>query len=315
MAIRKSKWIADCAPEESISSVARRAVDARLATFWHYLPLAARQPDDDPEYVHQLRVAARRAVAALDTFSEVLPPKRRRNMRRKLRRARRAAGAARDLDVLLERFEQADTETHDDRAVLLRLIRSRRQQAQPALVELYKHLKRRRFPRRIRRLVSRARWRDKHLPEPTYGDTARSSLRALVEETFRDAPEHSASTEALHAFRIQLKRLRYAMELFAGAFPPELRREIYPQIAHLQQLLGNLNDRAAFIERLETWRTEEEAEETRQAIERQLVNERAALNLERTRLEAQWKEHDLPQLRWRLDRLLDDHLPAQAEAG
>ena len=50
--------------------------DARLRTLWNWLPLAAKNADDDVEYVHQLRVASRRAMAVLEIFDAMLPRKR-----------------------------------------------------------------------------------------------------------------------------------------------------------------------------------------------------------------------------------------------
>ena len=49
---------------------------------------------------HQLRVATRRAGAALEIFRDCLPEKDYQTARKQLRRLRRAAGAARDWDVL-----------------------------------------------------------------------------------------------------------------------------------------------------------------------------------------------------------------------
>ena len=48
----------------------------------------------------------------------------------------------------------------------------------------------------------------------------------------------------LHAFRIEGKQLRYAMEIFAGAFPPAFRGELYPLVEQLQERLGKINDHA-----------------------------------------------------------------------
>ena len=48
--------------------------------------------------------------------------------------------------------------------------------------------------------------------------------------------------QALHAFRIQGKQVRYAMEIFAGAFPPEFREQLYPIVETLQDRLGAIND-------------------------------------------------------------------------
>src|SRR5262249_41087486 len=60
---------------------------------------AAYHADEDVEHVHQLRVASRRADAALKLFRAYLPRGTYRKARARLRAIRRAAGDARDWDV------------------------------------------------------------------------------------------------------------------------------------------------------------------------------------------------------------------------
>ena len=51
----------------------------------------------------------------------------------------------------------------------------------------------------------------------------------------------------LHQMRISGKRVRYAMELLAGAFDDSFRTELYPIYAEVQELLGTINDHATAI--------------------------------------------------------------------
>src|SRR5437879_5070487 len=95
------KWIKDLTAATPVADAARRVLTVRLEAVRDYLPLALHEPDKDPEYVHQLRVATRRARAALDIFAPCLPPKVHKAAKKRLRRIRRAAGAARDWDVFL----------------------------------------------------------------------------------------------------------------------------------------------------------------------------------------------------------------------
>jgi CHAD domain-containing protein len=48
--------------------------------------------------------------------------------------------------------------------------------------------------------------------------------------------------ENLHALRIESKRLRYAMEIFAPCFDDRFRKELYPDFKVLQDYLGEIND-------------------------------------------------------------------------
>lgn len=92
-----------CSPSE----LARRTISENLRRVWQTLQLAAQFSSNCVEDMHDLRVATRRAVAALRSFRRFVPKRDTRRMRRDLRRLRRAAGEARDLDVLIQQlFEQ-----------------------------------------------------------------------------------------------------------------------------------------------------------------------------------------------------------------
>src|SRR5262245_57840761 len=95
-----SKWVEGVDGDSSVSAACRRSLEDRLATVAYWLPLAARQIDDDVEKVHQLRVSTRRAIAALKLYRDWLPRRTRRWLKKRLNDSREAAGAARDLDVL-----------------------------------------------------------------------------------------------------------------------------------------------------------------------------------------------------------------------
>src|SRR5262245_48894926 len=105
------KWIPDLTPETPLVEAARRALALRLQVVADHLPKAVAAAEEDVEHVHQLRVATRRADAALRLFHLCLPRKVYRRARKRLRKIRRAAGAARDWDVFLislgERIEAA----------------------------------------------------------------------------------------------------------------------------------------------------------------------------------------------------------------
>ena len=139
---RNSKWI-DVQPGDSAEQVARRALRGRLERMWHYLERAAQESQAETENVHQLRVFARRASATLEIFSSWLPKRRGKWMRKQVTRVRRAAGDARDFDVLLMRWQQ---ETHRlpaaQKEVLLAQLKERRRAAQHPIEEVQEKLSR-----------------------------------------------------------------------------------------------------------------------------------------------------------------------------
>ena len=98
----EGKWVTGLHPGMPADEAARVALSVRLSAVRHRLPPAAERAAEDVEHVHQLRVATRRAGAAVGIFRDLLPPKPRRAARTVLRAVNRAAGAARDWDVFQE---------------------------------------------------------------------------------------------------------------------------------------------------------------------------------------------------------------------
>ncbi len=98
------KWVKDLQAETPLAEAAHRVLRTRLAAVKKYLDLVVKK-DEDPENVHQLRVSSRRTAAALDMFENCLPSKVHSKAKKKLKKLRRAAGAARDWDVFLQSFK------------------------------------------------------------------------------------------------------------------------------------------------------------------------------------------------------------------
>jgi len=81
-------------------------------------------------------------------------------------------------------------------------------------------------------------------------------MKKIVRDFFRSSPETIHDIEGLHRFRIEGKRLRYAIEILAAAFPAALRVEVYPRIEALQEKLGEIHDRHVAIRRFQNWAAE-----------------------------------------------------------
>ena len=87
------KWLPDVSPDDRAVAVAARALAGRLDAVRRHLKRAA--AGAGTEDIHQLRVWARRADAALRLYADLLPPKRLKWFRKWLRRsAGRPAGSA-----------------------------------------------------------------------------------------------------------------------------------------------------------------------------------------------------------------------------
>ncbi len=248
--LRGRKWIEGVGPDDSPLDAARVSLEARLSAVQHFLPLAARHAEDDIEYVHELRVSTRRAMAALRMFKPMLPRKHRRFLMRELRRTRDAAGTARDLDVMLAR--RAEDSSEQGRRFVKRLRKRRRKAQQPIVAQWKRLTKRGRLARHQRKLLSRARLRkrDRGL---RFAEWSAIRIRGPLEDFLAANPTDPTDLARLHRFRIRGKRLRYAMELLAPAFPPAFREELYPRVVELQDQLGEINDHAVELRRIRAW--------------------------------------------------------------
>jgi len=294
-------------PDKPVSRAARRAIESRLEVVESYLPLAAKQSHRDVEYVHQLRVAARRAGAAVDLYGPWLPPKRRRWLKRQLRRIRRAAGEARDLDVMQQRLAESISQCDAAVIALLGEIETRRRRAQRPLRKIHRRMKKRRFGRRWRRLVRRIRPRGNPAEaRRAFGPWAHAALASAVADFFSEAEQLDASSlQAMHRFRIAGKRLRYTIELLAVALDDSLRRTAYPMVEQLQDHLGDLRDHIAAAAFLESALHESDKTAWRDRLAELHQCERHAAEESRQRFVRWWNEGAKEELRRCFDELID----------
>lgn len=299
-----SKWV-EASRSEPVFHAAAQSLEARLLAVLHYLPLAAKHADDDTEHVHQLRVWTRRATATIRLYRDLVPWSRAVRLRDDLSRLRRAAGEARDFDVLAERLEK----DADDpgAALLLARVRALRAQAQQPLLDIFDRLDHGdKFERRLKKLVKKVRQRAKtdKLHAMTFSRWARTSIRGYVDQFLMDGRADLSSLEAIHQFRISGKKLRYTMELLAAAFPPRFRRQLYSRVESLQDRLGRVNDLATAQTRYAHWLEEATDPAEIDYLQRQAAAERQELEQARQEFLAWWTAARNKRLAESFDRLI-----------
>jgi CHAD domain-containing protein len=251
-----SKWIDGLSADGTVRDAARVSIEARLATVAYWLPLAARPVDGDIERVHQLRVATRRAIAALKLYRDWLPKDKRRWFTKRLKDIRQAAGNARDHDVLYNRLHEKHGGQH---AEVLQHIAQERAATQPEIVAIADRCHAdNRFQNKSYKLLGRIEPQDEAAAagDASFLNWAGSRLHSVAEKCFDAQPAIGADWSALHQFRIAGKKLRYAMELLAPAFGSELREKHYPIVQELQEKLGTINDFVVAREILQKLRDE-----------------------------------------------------------
>jgi CHAD domain-containing protein len=253
-----SKWLTAIDPSATVEAAARVSLGARLTAVAHHLPLAAYHAEQDSEHVHRLRVSTRRAGAALKLYHDWLPPKRARWIEKRLKKIRRAAGEARDLDVLAQRLAHDHGELA---AAVGSLVAQERDRVQADIARIAEKSRRDdRFVRKTARLIESIRPPDDiqaGADSPTFRDWAVQQLDDVAGRFFDAVPDAKSDMAALHQFRIRAKSLRYAMELLAGAFGPELRDVHYPVIEEVQERLGRINDHVAARDLFRKWAADE----------------------------------------------------------
>jgi inorganic triphosphatase YgiF len=84
----------------------------------------------------------------------------------------------------------------------------------------------------------------------TFGELATSQFGELLAGFNAAAAANPSEPAALHRLRIEGKRLRYALEIFAGCFPPAFREHVYPAAEQVQEILGSIQDSTVGVEYL-----------------------------------------------------------------
>jgi len=224
------------------SILLHRALEARLGRL---LELASREDWRlDPEGLHEVRVASRRARAVLELVDPAIYPKYNRHLRR-LKALTGALGASREHDVHLALLAAQPTSSMET-ATLAAL-----EHAQ----ELLDH-SRRRAQKHMARALARLNvaecaglLRVPSLPDPFAPGDAPASARACLEPKLRAALEPISrlslqeDAPGMHALRILVKKTRYSLEILAPVVEGQAE-PVLDRLRELQTILGDHHDLA-----------------------------------------------------------------------
>ena len=206
--------------------------------------------DLDPEFVHDLRVATRRARSACRLFASCMASEELASLREELRWLAGLLGAVRDLDVLSSRLDAqlARSAAAPGFSGLLREEIGRRRRR--ALADLVPALDSGRFTALLQRLESAGEGTGQ--PGGPSEQPAAVLARRRIDKGFRklapwvDRPADGLSDVELHRVRILFKRLRYACEFFRPLLGAEGGALIDSFVAY-QDCLGLHQDAATAI--------------------------------------------------------------------
>ncbi len=215
---------------------------------------------DDPEGVHDMRVASRRLRSALSDFKPLL---RKGSMPlTRLKAIAESLGAVRDEDVILAALEtlrsKADQEVAKGIEAIVKEHQRRRVQARSVLERTIGSSAiaefRDDFRKRLRtatNLSSSAAEKDAD-QVLTFSQLGARIIGAREKQLSEasDAVYRPLRTKGLHKLRILAKRLRYAVELFAPCWGGEFKKSA-EEIARFQTSLGELHDCDIWIANLD----------------------------------------------------------------
>jgi CHAD domain-containing protein len=297
-----STWIVVEDGRRPAGLVAARTLRKRLDTVWRTLTAAAVESPHDVENVHQLRVATRRALAAIEAFRDLLPTRRADWFAKRLRRLRHAAGEARDLDVLTDRLtgEAGSERATSARRRLVAMLSKQRESARQPIRSQHERLLDD-WLDRVERLLAGI---DTAPSQPTFRTYARRRFRPMMRHFFAAAERKLRSVDEMHALRIEGKKLRYAMEIFSSMFAPRIRARCYDALERLQATLGDFTDHAAAADRLRRLADEPSAAANRDVLERLRTREERQAEEARKAFVKWWDADRRRALRRRFERTL-----------
>ncbi|HUE79426.1 MAG TPA: CHAD domain-containing protein [Sphingomicrobium sp.] len=190
----------------------------------------------EPAVLHQARVAMRRLRSSFTLFRTAIRDGEYDRLREELRWFTAQLGDARNLDVYLER------ELADD---VRRSLTARRQKAYRRVIRAMNSQRLRDLMLDLVAWVAVGDWRSRKRASRPIAPFAARRLDKLWSSIAGPATDIAGlGDEARHRLRIQVKKLRYAVEFLRGVFPQgaKKQKQFASAVEGLQEALGKLND-------------------------------------------------------------------------
>ncbi|MFO0819146.1 MAG: CHAD domain-containing protein [Pirellulales bacterium] len=204
--------------------------------------LAAKRSHEDREYVHKLRVATRRAAVVVEALAADFEGDDARRILRGLRRLRRKAGVARDLDVrLAELVVDHSLLERETQIALVHRLALARGEAQQALAI---HVKERRKAGEFKEWHSLAKRMHRRAKRVGRFELAVSSrLTQSIQQLEEQSSPWPVLPKQLHRLRREVRRARYLVEWIAGGMSQESRQTLMGELRACQEDLGAWHDK------------------------------------------------------------------------
>ena len=202
----------------------------------------------DPEFLHDFRVAVRRARSALTQVKGVFPAAEAERAKVALASMTRVTGPARDLDVFLEKLEVYRSGfpegVRKNLAPVRESARRRRRDQQPLLERALNSGSWTEAVGRWERFLG-AGTGTRTLPPKgrrPVGAVAAKRIRKAYGRVVRRESLAGLEIEVLHRLRIDCKKLRYLVEFFRSLYPGRTTASLIKRLKSLQGVLGDIHD-------------------------------------------------------------------------
>ena len=224
-------------------------------TLAHFLAnLASLRESDDPESIHQLRVALRRMRSALGMFNRLIPCAEFDAFRAEAKRIATALGPARECDAFSDLLAAGPRQVSSGGSVFAAIdaaLAKRRQTLYAEARDLIDAKETAAFALQLQAFLSRRGWRNAasqgspSLTAPVTQFSSQTLNRLRKRVLKRGKKLVSLPDDKRHQVRIALKNLRYAAEFFGGLYgEPGNCRSYLRAVSRLQDILGAHNDAA-----------------------------------------------------------------------
>lgn len=258
----------------------------------------------DTEGVHQMRVALRRLRSGFKVFKSILGPEPSLALSDEVKWLANALGPARDWDVFIGDvagpvFKAMGPDARFDRVLIN--ADSERRLGYGLAHNAVTDARHSRLALSLGRFVAAHEWREG-------GDIARLDApvrkfaAAVLDVHFKRVRRRGRNimrleAEALHGLRIEIKRLRYALEFFGSLFDGREVRRFLDGLAGLQDFLGELNDMAVAQRLIVTLGRADSGRAFAEGVLTGFYG--AALERKRKNLRSQWAEVLVQERFWR----------------
>ena len=209
---------------------------------------------EDPEALHDMRVATRRMRAAMKVFEGALP-ERARWFREELRWVARSLGEVRDLDVQIDRLEswrdEADEERSEFLGKILDILGKRRAEARGRMLQTLDSARYERLETSFGEMLQRGPGTERELAQGNghslQGEPVTSAAPDLISARYRKwrkaakRLDESSPPDDFHDLRKKGKRLRYTLEFVSEVYGKPVAALVSPLKA-LQDDLGDHQD-------------------------------------------------------------------------